>query len=147
MVVQNRKVERNWGSHILPSGWNKFGSFEHHSQHSYVINIFIRGHHQIIIIFLVVMIIIFRVKQVGRNTVAWVRKFDSRILSIEEDTIVQVIMQNKLGEGGGFTFVPTKLRNRDHILSIEEDTIVQVIVTWKLKQEDIEFKTWNNRPG
>ena len=31
-----------------------------------------------------------RVKQVGRNTVAWVRKSDSRILSIEEDTIVQV---------------------------------------------------------
>jgi len=30
-----------------------------------------------------------RVKQVGRNTVAWVRKSDSRILSIEEDTIVQ----------------------------------------------------------
>ena len=46
MVVQNRKVERNWGSHILPSGWNKLESFEHHSHppHSYFINIFIRGH-------------------------------------------------------------------------------------------------------
>ena len=152
MVVQNRKVERNWGSHILPSGWNKLESFEHHSHppHSYFINIFIEDIIiiiiflvviiiliiiiivilVIIIIFLVVIIIIFlvimfRVKQVGRNTVAWVRKSDSRILSIEEDTIVQVIMQKKKILGGWdiFTFVPSKLWNRYRKLSIEEDTM------------------------
>ena len=71
------------------------------------------------------MIIIFRVKQVGRNTVAWVRKSDSRILSIEEDTIVQVIMQKKKILGGWdiFTLVPSKLWNQYHKLSIEEDTM------------------------
>jgi len=56
-----------------------------------------------------------RVKQVGRNTVAWVRKSDSRILSIEEDTIVQDnrFLAVKAPARGEWTLVIRNVTTRD----------------------------------